>query len=749
MKNIILLWMVAFAMPAMLLAHQGTIKGGVYNAASNAPLVGANIKIISSELGTSTDEFGTFKLTNLPGGSYTIEVSYLGFESQSQSVILEENESVSVKLFMAPTPINLSEVNISSNNRVNLSVINALDIKLKPVNNSQDVLRNIPGLFIAQHAGGGKAEQIFLRGFDIDHGTDINLSADGMPVNMVSHAHGQGYSDLHFIIPETIERVNFEKGPYYAQKGDFTTAGYAEFKTMEFLERNMVKIEAGDFNTYRTVGMFKLYDNNRQQAYIASEINLTDGYFESPQNFHRINLLGKYTGFVNENNKLSVQASILNSRWDASGQIPLRAVEAGDIGRFGAIDDTEGGQTQRINLSVKSDKRINDRDFISNQIYFINYNFELYSNFTFFLEDSINGDQIRQKESRNIYGYNGSYNFQRKLGNMPLNSEVGMQLRFDQVDDVELSHTRNRSETLERLALGDIQQLNAGFYINENLLISKKLRLNLGARFDYFDFQYQNQLEANYNLQSESKGIVSPKAGLFYQLTKNVEVFAKAGTGFHSNDARVVVAQGGNQILPRAYGGDVGTELKLGKKVVLQSAVWILDLEQEFVYVGDAGIVEPSGYTRRVGIDASVRAQLLPWLYADADVNNTKPRSLDAEDGEDYIPLAPTFTTIGGLSYRFKNGINGSLRYRYLGDRAANEDNSVIAQGYFLMDAQLNYTTKTFEIGIGVQNILNEEWREAQFDTESRLAGELAPVSEIHFTPGAPRFVKAHFSYFF
>lgn len=741
--------MVVITMPYMLIAHQGSIKGGIYNAATNAPLLAANIKIAGTSIGTSTDEFGTFNLTDLPGGNYTIEVSYLGFEPQSQSVELQENESISIKFFIAPAPIDLAEVSISSSNKVNLSLINALDIQLRPVNNSQDVLRNIPGLFIAQHAGGGKAEQIFLRGFDIDHGTDINLSADGMPVNMVSHAHGQGYSDLHFIIPETIEKVNFKKGPYHAQKGDFTTAGYAEFKTIEFLERNMVKVEAGDFNTYRTVGLFKLYDNNRQQAYIASEINLSDGYFESPQNFHRINLLGKYTGFVNENNKLSIQASILNSRWDASGQIPLRAVESGQIGRFGAIDNTEGGKTQRINVSIKSDKRINDHDFISNQIYFINYNFELYSNFTFFLEDSINGDQIRQKESRNIYGYNGSYNFQRKLGNMPLNSEVGVQLRFDEVEDVELSHTLNRSETLDRLAFGDIQQLNAGFYINENLLLSKKLRLNLGARIDIFDFRYQNHLEANQRLQNQSKGIISPKAGLFFQLTQNVEVFAKAGTGFHSNDARVVVAQSGNKILPIAYGGDLGAEIKLGKKVVLQTTLWILDLEQEFVYVGDAGIVEPSGYARRLGVDASIRAQLLPWLYADMDVNYTKPRSLDAKAGEDYIPLAPTFTTIGGLSYRFKKVINGSLRYRYLADRPANEDNSVIAKGYFLMDTQLNYTTNKFEIGIGVQNILNVEWREAQFETESRLAGELTPVSEIHFTPGAPRFVKAHFSYFF
>lgn len=739
----------AFLSTLMLHAHQGSIKGAVYDAATNAPLSGANVQLHETGQGTTTDEFGTFKFTNLEQNKYQLKISYIGFAVQNQSVSVPDNESVVLKIYLDAARLDLNEVRISSMDQTEINTINALDVKLRPVNNSQDVLRNVPGLFIAQHAGGGKAEQIFLRGFDIDHGTDISLMADGMPVNMVSHAHGQGYSDLHFIIPETIERVNFDKGPYYADKGDFATAGYAEFQTREFLDKNMLKIEAGDFDTYRTVGMFKLLDKDQQQAYLASEINLTDGYFESSQNFHRINLMGKYTGFVSEGNKLSLQASILNSRWDASGQVPLRAIESGQIGRFGAIDDTEGGATQRINLSATSTKRVNERDLWKNQLYFVKYDFELYSNFTFFLEDSINGDQIRQKEDRKIFGYNGSYHFQRKLGSLPLSSEIGLTARYDLVDDIELSHTKNRLTTLNYLALGDLQQFNGGIYISESLRLTQRLRFNLGARLDYFDFQYENALDSAYNLQSETKAIASPKAALFYNLTEDVEVYGKAGIGFHSNDARVVVAQHGVGVLPKAYGADVGTKFKLGRKVVLQAAGWILDLEQEFVYVGDAAIVEPSGYTRRIGVDLSARAEIFPFLFADVDVNYTKPRSLDADAGEDFIPLAPTFTSIGGLTYRFVSGWNGSLRYRYLGDRPANEDNSITAEGYFLMDAQLNYTTSRFEVGLGLENILNEKWREAQFDTETQLMGEAGPVSEIHFTPGRPRYLKGHVSFFF
>jgi hypothetical protein len=228
-----------------------------------------------------------------------------------------------------------------------------------------------------------------------------------------------------------------------------------------------------------------------------------------------------------------------------------------------------------------------------------------------------------------------------------------------------------------------------------------------------------------------------------------VNLFAKGGIGFHSNDTRVVVAQNGEDILPKAYSSDIGSTFKPFPNMTVNAALWYLFLEQEFVYVGDAGIVEPSGRTERKGIGVSVRYQLLDWLYFDTDVNLTDPVALDEDEGNNNIPLAPTFTSIGGLSFDFKNGINGSLRYRYLDDRPANEDNSITAEGYFLLDAVLNYTRPSFQIGLSVENILDEEWKEAQFETESRLRNELEPTSEIHFTPGTPFFARASLTYFF
>ncbi|MEO1653079.1 MAG: TonB-dependent receptor plug domain-containing protein, partial [Bacteroidota bacterium] len=246
---------------------------------------------------------------------------------------------------------------------------------------AQEILRRVPGLFIGQHAGGGKAEQIFLRGFDIDHGTDVNLTVDGMPVNMVSHAHGQGYADMHFLIPETIDQIDFGKGPYYAHKGNFNTAGYVDFETKNRLDNSLVKLEYGRFNTFRSVGLFNLVNTEKNNAYLAAEYTLTDGPFDASQNFTRFNLMGKYTGQVSSRDRFSLLVSHFTSKWDASGQIPNRAVDAGLIGRFGAIDDTEGGSTTRTNVMGEFIRNLNANTFLKSHAFYSHYTFELFSNF--------------------------------------------------------------------------------------------------------------------------------------------------------------------------------------------------------------------------------------------------------------------------------------------------------------------------------------------------------------------------------
>ena len=737
--TILVLYSIAFG--------QGTISGKVLDEHQES-LAGAHIFLKETSFGTIANGDGKFRLKDIPAGTYTIGVSFIGYETFSQSVDVNDKSTLSLELVMKPGDIQLADLVVSASTEQPVNTLSPLDIKLRPTNTSQDILRMVPGLFIAQHAGGGKAEQIFLRGFDIDHGTDLNLEVDGLPVNMVSHAHGQGYSDLHFVIPEMINYVNFDKGPYYANKGDFATAGFVDFQTKNVLEENFVKLEGGQFGTFRTVAGVNLFSpkNAKTQGYIGTEFFRSDGFVESSQNFNRFNITSKISTRLKNEDNLSFGASFFTSRWDASGQIPTRAVENGIITRFGSIDNTEGGETSRANLFLKHVHSFSNGAYLTQQAYAVRYDFNLYSNFTFYLNDPLNGDQINQKESRMIYGYKTNYLSEGRFLRKDLTTEFGAGLRLDDVNDISLSNTVKK-EFLGDIQRGDVNEANVNVYINETLRLSEKWSFNAALRFDYFNFRYRDHLQNTNN--STGKSIVSPKLNVNYQLNTNTQFYVRTGFGFHSNDTRVVTQQSGPEILPRAYGVDLGMNTKITDRLFLHAALWGLDLDQEFVYVGDEGIVEPSGKTRRTGVDFSLRYEVLPWLFLDGDLNVTNPKSKEEPEGQDYIPLAPMVSSIGGLSFKMKNGINGTLRYRYIGDRAANEDKSVIAKGYFLADAVVNYTHEKFEVGLSAENIFDVDWNEAQFDTESRLIDEPESVSEIHFTPGTPLFLKLKVSFFF
>ncbi|RTY73389.1 TonB-dependent receptor [Flavobacterium sp. LS1R10] len=737
MKNIVLVLISLFGLSSYAQIQKGKILDRDGNPIENAYLVNTN-----SESHAHTNEFGLFSLDKTILGD-VIKITALGYKKTN--FILNFSEEVIV---MEDDIFRLNEIVIQPKLSA-MNVISKIDLETTPVNSSQEILRKVPGLFIGQHAGGGKAEQIFLRGFDIDHGTDIAISVDGMPVNMVSHAHGQGYADLHFVIPETVEKIDFGKGTYYANKGDFATAGYVAFQTKDKIEKSSIGIEVGQFNTLRTVGLFNLLGNQKtQSAYIATEYILTDGPFESPQNFNRINILGKYSAILKDNSKFSILASRFSSKWDASGQIPQRLIDDGTISRFGSVDDTEGGNTSRTNFNASLSKPIDENTVLKANAFYSKYDFELYSNFTFFLNDPINGDQIKQKENRDIYGMNAELNKKTKWNDTDVLFQFGAGFRTDATTDTELSHTLNRRTVLKNIQLGDIDESNLFTYLNSEFTFGK-LIINPAIRLDYFKFNYQDKLIENYKTASESKVKFSPKLNFIYSQNNNLQFFIKSGMGFHSNDARVVVQNNGKQILPTAIGTDIGTIFKPFPKLIVNATLWHLYLEQEFVYVGDAGIVEPSGQSRRMGAELGLRYQLNDWLYFDTDANYTYARSIDEPKGQDYIPLAPDFTTTGGLSFQKVNGFSGGIRYRYLKNRPANEDNSIVAKGYFISDLNVNYQYKNMNFGISVENIFDTEWNETQFATESRLQNEPQSVEEIHLTPGTPFFMKGKITYTF
>jgi hypothetical protein len=741
-----------FLQAAPAWAHNGSIKGYIYNGAGRKPLEGAGIYIKELKVSAVTDGFGAFFLKNIKDGKFNIVISHVGFENVEEVIKIEDGVTTDFVVHMNPVSININEVTINAKKDLTLGSISGVDLKSRPVNSSQDLLRLVPGLFTSQHQGGGKAEQMFLRGFDVDHGTDVALSVDGMPINMVSHAHGQGYADAHFIIPEAVDALNYGKGPYAMDKGNFATAGWVEYKTKTALDNSFVKAEAGSFGYVRTLAGINITDKNagkgNQEAYVMGEFNYNSSYFDAPQNFNRFNLIGKYTNYLTANKVLNITLSGFSSGWDASGQVPVRAVEEGLISRFGKIDD-EAGKTSRYNANIQYYQAINNRSSFKSNLYISKYDFQLFSNFTFFLKDSVNGDQIKQKEDRITTGYNAAYTTEYFIGKMPVKTEVGAGFRYDDAPGSELSHTAHMKTLLNRLAYGDIRETNLFSYVNQTVYITPQLVFNGGTRYDYFVHDYTNLLAADAEAAVNKAGRFSPKAGLYYNFSDRARIYTNYGYGFHSNDTRVVTAESSKHILPAARSLDIGTILKPTKKLLLSTAVWMLDLQQEFVYVGDEAVVEPSGRTRRMGFDISVRYDILKWLYVDGDFNFTHARARDEAKGEDYIPLAAKITSIGGATVKFNKYFSTGLRFRHIGDRPANEDNSVIAQGYTVFDLVAAYTRKTYEFGLQVQNLTNTKWNEAQFDTETRLRNEAAPVSEICFTPGTPFFIKLTAAYKF
>ncbi len=400
---------------------QKPATGKVIDRTTREPLEGALVHDSPSGANTFTDLNGRFVLPKIKRDSLHIEVSFVGYKPVHLTIPASSPGAKAASpgtgahpdliIEMEKSILDMKAVVITGNGSFNtFHTLSQIDLNMQPAKSAQDLLRLVPGLFIAQHQGGGKAEQIFLRGFDADHGTDVNVSVDGLPVNMVSQAHGQGYADLHFLIPETVAGYDFGKGPYYSDKGDFTTAGYIEYHTINTLDRNLVKLEGGQFNSGRAVAMFDLLGkaakDKGQSAYVAGEVLYSDGPFDYPEHFNRANLFGKFVTPLGNDNRLTLSLSTLSSQWRASGEIPNRAVAEGySKDRFGAIDSAQGGYTSRTNAGIRLVSNWKNNFTLENQAYYSHYFFNLLSNFTFYYFYPTTGDEFRQHEERDLLGY--------------------------------------------------------------------------------------------------------------------------------------------------------------------------------------------------------------------------------------------------------------------------------------------------------------------------------------------------------
>ncbi len=651
--------------------------------------------------------------------------------------------------------LELPEVEVSADRPVAASSQQFIPDKeylMQPQGRPAQVLRLIPGFIAVEHSGGaGKADQYFLRGFDADHGTDVAFFTDGMPINLRSHAHGQGYTDLNFIIPETIEGVDVYKGAYLPEYGDFATAGAVNFRTRDMVKEGVVQSAGGQFNTQRHLLMFSP-TKDRVRTLFAAEGYYTDGPFQNDNRYFRGNLLGKATMNPLGRDELVITGTFQKSQWNGSGEIPLRAVHDGSLDRFGSIDPSEGGKT------LRSTGRMNYHyDMPSGGRFFANayaqyYRFDLFTNFTFFLNDPVNGDGFQQSDRRVVYGGDVGYRHSGHLFDMDGAATVGVQARVDDIH-ARLGPQVKRAP-LESTADSTIFEASYAPFLKLELQPTPWLRLAGGVRTEVFTFDVRNRCAncAEQPVGNTSTGLVLPKMNVILGPWFETEFFANYGEGYHSNDARSAVARAASPVA-QARNYEVGIRSKPWGPdgVELIGTLWALDLKQELVFVGDAGTTEIRGASRRRGLEVAARGQVWGPLYFNGSVTWTKAEFTNG----DAIPLAPEVTAYGALLLRWPDGLTSQLQATYLGVRPLVEDRSAKAPSWTTFDLSERYQLPVklphgrLEAFLFVQNLFNTKWEQATFFFDSRLRNEAAGVADTHFVPGSPRFVMAGLAWYF
>jgi TonB-dependent receptor-like protein len=627
----------------------------------------------------------------------------------------------------APADLESQPTDAASEQRISGETLNT-----RPVTRPAEILEAVPGLIVTQHSGEGKANQYFLRGFNLDHGTDIGIWLDGMPINMRTHAHGQGYSDLNFMIPELVDNVLVRKGPYWAQEGDFSSAGAIHIAYADRLEKSLLSGTVGSFGFWRglAAGSMPLGQGTLTGA---GEIVRYNGPWDIPDAVRKYNGVLRYTEGT-EANGFAITGMAYTNSWHSSDQIALRAVEEGLIDRFGNLDPTDGGDSQRYSLSARwsrSDESTSDRI----EGYLVYSTLNLYNNFTYFLNDPVNGDQFQQADKRTLMGVNASRSLKYSLAGFDAESLLGMQFRYD-IIGLGLFNTVQRVP-VSTIRTDNVNETSVGLYVEEKVTWNRWLRSTVGLRGDLYWATDASSLPGN--SAQTTAFLPQPKLGLVFGPFNKTEFYLNAGMGFHSNDARGLAQN--VPLLVQSRGAEVGMRTQAIRGLDSTLAVFILDFDSELTFDGDAGDTQPNRPSRRIGVEWANRYRPASWAMLDADFAYTYARFKDVDNPiGNLIPEAPAVVASAGITLGEETGWFGALRWRYFGARPLIEDGSVTSGATSLFDARLGYTFDNgLKLNLDVLNLLNTQADQIDYYYTSRLPGEpLAGVNDVHFHPVEP-----------
>lgn len=623
--------------------------------------------------------------------------------------------------------------------------IGRADLRLRPLQREGEILEAVPGMILTQHSGDGKANQMVVRGFNLDHGTDFQTRLESMPLNLPTHGHGHGYTDLNPLIPEFVDHLDYKLGPMYAELGDFGSAGGATLHLARALAAPVALLESGAFGYRRTV-LGVGASTGRSRWLIGGEAKQYDGPWEQPQRLGKFSGMARWT-FTGSRDELSVLALGYANRWNATDQIPLRVLASGAIGRFGQIDPTLGGDAQRQSLSLAW-TRTRKRGTLTVDAFAVQHALNLFSNFTYFLDNASAGDQINQTDHRTLGGVNVELTTVGIVAGIPHLLRSGMQLRGDDIAvGLYQSAARVRGETVRR---DGIEQGSLGSYVSLESRWHPRLRTVLGMRQDVYGFRVRSN-EAR-NSGTRSAAIASPKASVIFSSTTGTELYLGGAFGFHSNDARGTTIRvdpvNGAPVDPvdplvRSRAAELGLRTSAGEWVRTTASIWTLQLDSELLFVGDAGTTEALGRSRRVGVTLANYVKPTTTLTLDSDLSFTRARFADAGPESDRIPGALERVITAGATWEPVAGVHAIARVRHFGSSALIEDNSVRGTPTTLINISVGTTFRGTRITASLLNAANTRSSDVQYYYTSRLAGEAGSgVADVHVHPVEPRMLR-------